>query len=144
MLTVNEIGPTPNNSRKCPPKCKQHHIDRDTKIYVYIYIYSHWVIWDDINTHFHKNKTYNSSQVHALNYMWPSNWAQALDKSIFKWLIILTIHSLYVCVFLNVYRIPVSVSLFEWWRFEDSVSCQWKYCEHSITECNSHQTQTSK
>lgn len=81
MLTGNEIGPTPNNSRKCPPKCKPtKQIDREIHI-------SH-IEWD-LRRHTHREieterETYKLTQVHAFNYMWPSNWAQALDKSIFK------------------------------------------------------------
>lgn len=79
MLTGNEIGPTPNNSRKCPPKCKPtKQIDREIHI-------SH-IEWD-LRRHTEtetERERYKLTQVHAFNYMWPSNWAQALDKSIFK------------------------------------------------------------
>lgn len=103
MLTGNEIGPTPNNSRKCPPKCKPTDRLRDTHFYIECDLRRHTDI-----------KIY--TQVHAFNYMLQSNWAQTLDKSIsFEWLITLTVHNLvFVCIG---FRYRFQCDEFEWWRF---------------------------
>lgn len=69
---------------RMPTQMQTNNIDRDTQIHTHTHtMFSHGEIWDDIKiSHKHTN-THDSTSARIQLHV-ASNWAQALDKSIFK------------------------------------------------------------